>query len=89
VDVKLCNKTTQSQDVSDSYWTLQAADSVEYEKANYQDFAMPRQPVYGDKTVRPNKCTRGWISFEVQRDQSPVLAVYDNESLHAEWTIKK
>ncbi|MFI1196966.1 DUF4352 domain-containing protein [Micromonospora sp. NPDC020750] len=89
VDVRLCNTSTEPIEVNDDYWTLQSAESTEYEKANFQDFAMPQQPVYGSRVVRPSKCTRGWISFVVQRDDAPVLAVYNNDAERVEWVLKR
>ncbi|WP_326564716.1 DUF4352 domain-containing protein [Micromonospora peucetia] len=89
VDVRLCNTSTASIEVNDDYWTLQSAGSTEYEKANFQDFAMPQQPVYGGRVLQPSKCTRGWISFVVQRDDAPVLAVYNNEADQVEWALKR
>jgi hypothetical protein len=89
IDVKVCNNSLSPLDASDSYWTLQSAGSVEYEKANYQDFAMPQQPVYGGRTVSANKCTRGWVSFVVQRNEPPALAIYADDNGHAEWNIKR
>jgi hypothetical protein len=49
IDVRLCDTASASFEVNDDYWTLQSAGNVEYEKANYQDFAMPQQPVYGGR----------------------------------------
>ncbi|XTZ13612.1 hypothetical protein ACQSSU_19010 [Micromonospora echinospora] len=89
VDIRLCNTSTAPIEVDDDYWTLQSAGSTEYEKANFQDFAMPQQPVYGGRSLQPSKCTRGWISFVAQRDDAPVIAVYNNQIDQVEWALKR
>jgi hypothetical protein len=89
VDVRLCNTSTAPIEGDDYYWTLQSAGSTEYEKANFQDFAMPQQPVYGGRTLQPSKCTRGWISFIAQSDDTPVAAVYNNEVDQVEWALTR
>jgi hypothetical protein len=89
IDVRICNNTPEAFEVRDNFWTLQSAESVEYEKPKLEDLDLPQQPVYGGRSLRASKCTRGWISFIVQRDQSPVLAIYANEKLSREWTLKR
>ncbi|MFC4146626.1 hypothetical protein ACFO0M_10195 [Micromonospora mangrovi] len=93
-DVKVCVKksyTANSVSVSNSPWTLVYADDSQIEASGtgYESFPEPAFP-FGEKTLAPGRCVRGWITFPVPAKKRPAAVEYagQSEPVPPRWVVK-
>ncbi|MGV9535056.1 DUF4352 domain-containing protein [Streptosporangium sandarakinum] len=92
VDAKVCVVThtgTEPITVSPGPWSLSFADDTTVD-ATFISSGMFNVPMYPqDRIVRPGRCVRGWIPFEVPKDARPAVLLYQPGSGNAlEWRVK-
>ncbi|OWV13594.1 hypothetical protein [Micromonospora wenchangensis] len=95
IDVKVCALKSDAApngiSVSNGPWTLVYADDsqIEASSVGYNQFPEPGYP-FGEKTLAPSRCVRGWITFGVPGKQRPVAVEYapDREPIPPRWTVK-
>lgn len=85
VDARVCITSLKDADVvplSWMPWSLEFADDTTTEPTSGWSDDWFRVPLYpaDEKLVRPGGCVRGWVLFEVPKNQRPVRVVYSPDS---------
>ncbi|GHE47279.1 hypothetical protein GCM10017673_56400 [Streptosporangium violaceochromogenes] len=98
VEILKCFKTITTENgitVGWGPWTLSYKDGTVIEPPSSwsaEDFSVPLYP--RDKPVRPGRCVRGWIPFEVPKGSRASSVMYTLEAtdttsdVQVEWTIR-
>ncbi|WP_141576140.1 DUF4352 domain-containing protein [Actinomadura sp. WMMA1423] len=89
LDVRVClDKGPGPSTVSWEPWSLTYPDDTTIDPVNsWSDdwFTVPLFPGAGfEKTLRPGRCMRGWVLFEVPKGKRPSLAEYAPTDLDGE-----
>jgi hypothetical protein len=90
-DVKVCVVENRGEDinVSTSPWSISFTDDTTV-AASYMSegiFDVPMYPL--DRLVRPGRCVRGWIAFEVPTASKPAILLYQPSGSEAlEWSVR-
>lgn len=91
IEVKVCTKpTSEVISVSTALWVLTYADGAVLEPSgvSYSQLPQPRYP-WADHEVRPGRCVRGWITYEVPAKLRPAYVQYQPDGQAAtEWQVK-
>ena len=68
MDVQECAPPTGTRDVNPGDFALQMSDNTRYTST-----LAIKEPGFHATTLGPNRCLRGWVTFEIPQGQTPAL----------------
>ncbi|MEN2738252.1 DUF4352 domain-containing protein [Microbacterium sp. X-17] len=88
-DVEVCNTGNAAISTSSQPWRLVGNGNLRFQPSSigYNQFPEPDY-TFGEETVAPGECRRGWITFVVQQDATLTAVTYTNSpGFIARWAL--